>query len=209
MLDYQTWLQTQHLASSTIAFYLAQLRTIYNQAIQEGLLPQRDIFDLVGTQAAPRRIHQPLPSIAELRYLRDLTLPALQSFARDLFFFSLYARGISFVDMSLLKKTDIHNGRLCYQPHTSDNVPSVTLPWDDAMQEIADRHPSATDFILPIITHPDHEDLESQIRTCRQTVTRTLRTIGKRYHFSVPPTMSMTRDLYRKVIDEISISKVI
>ena len=36
-----------------------------------------------------------------------------------------------------------------------------------------------------------------------------LRSIGKQYKFSVPPTISMTKDLWRKIMDEVSVSEVI
>lgn len=38
----------------------------------------------------------------------------LLDFARDMFMFSFYTRGMSFVDMAYLKKTDLQNGILTY-----------------------------------------------------------------------------------------------
>nr|WP_296990327.1 hypothetical protein [Prevotella sp.] len=36
-----------------------------------------------------------------------------------------------------------------------------------------------------------------------------LRSIGKQYKFSISPTIAMTRDLWRKIMDEVSVSEVI
>lgn len=152
MLRFQSWLQNQGLAASTIAYYLSQMCAFYRQAVAQGLVQDGGIFRLVRKSAFAKHTASQLPSTAELRYLRGLSLPKAQAFARDLFLFSLYARGMNFVDIAYLKKTDIAHGLLTYVPHTSDNNPPVTIPWDNAMQEIADRHPSATPYLFPIIT---------------------------------------------------------
>ena len=36
-----------------------------------------------------------------------------------------------------------------------------------------------------------------------------LRSIGKQYKFSISPTIAMTKDLWRKIMDEVSVSEVI
>ena len=51
-----------------------------------------------------------------MQNLADLNLenePELE-FTRDLYLFSFYAQGMAFVDIVLLKKTDICNGVLTY-----------------------------------------------------------------------------------------------
>ncbi len=52
-----------------------------------------------------------------IRLIRDIDLrlhPALD-LARDLFMFSFYTRGMSFVDMAYLRKSDLRNGILSYR----------------------------------------------------------------------------------------------
>lgn len=216
MLRFQSWLQAQGLAASTIAYYLSQMCAFYRQAVAQGIVQDGGIFRLVRKSAFAKRTASQLPSTAELRYLRSLSLPKAQAFARDLFLFSLYARGMNFVDIAYLKKADIHHGLLTYVPHTSDNNPPVSLPWDNAMQEIADLHPSATAYLFPIITKISSADcfgqqraVYEQIRQCRQNVLRHLRTIGLHHKFSVIPTMAMTKDLYHKLMSEVRVSEVI
>mgnify|MGYP007042502631 CR=1 FL=1 len=43
-------------------------------------------------------------------------------FARDMFMFSFYTRGMSFVDMAFLKKTDLNNGMLTYRRKKNRSV---------------------------------------------------------------------------------------
>ena len=39
-----------------------------------------------------------------------------------------------------------------YISHASDNNPAVTIKWDKAMQQIANRYSTDTEYMFPIIT---------------------------------------------------------
>ncbi len=206
--DYETWLKAQGLSASTTAYYLSQLCTFYKQAAKRGIVKEQDIFRLVNKTPSPKLTAQ-FPSIAELHYLRNLDLRKSQDFARDMFLFSLYTRGMNYVDIAYLKKSNVKDGMLTYISHTSDNNPAVTMKWDKAMQQIADKHTSDTEYMFPIITKEGKADDTDQIKRSRHNVVYNLRSIGKQYKFSVSPTIAMTKDLWRKIMDEVSVSEVI
>ena len=207
--EYETWLKAQGLSASTIAYYLSQLCVFYKQAAKRGIVQEQDIFRLVNKAPSPKLVVQQFPSIAELHYLRTLNLNKSQDFARDMFLFSLYARGMNYVDMAYLKKSNVKDGMLTYISHTSDNNPAVTIKWDKAMQQIADKYFSNTEYMFPIITKEGNADETEQIKRSRHNVVYNLRSIGKQYKFSVSPTIAMTKDLWRKIMDEVSVSEVI
>ena len=96
-----------------------------------------------------------------------------------------------------------------YISHASDNNPAVTIKWDKAMQQIANRYPTDTEYMFPIITKEGNADETEQIKRSRHNVMYNLRSIGKLYKFSVSPTIAMTKDLWRKIMDEVSVSEVI
>ena len=96
-----------------------------------------------------------------------------------------------------------------YISHASDNNPAVTIKWDKAMQQIANRYPTDTEYMFPIITKEGNADIIDQITQSRHNVVYNLRSIGKQYKFSVSPTIAMTKDLWRKIMDEVSVSEVI
>lgn len=207
--DYETWLKSQGLSPSTTAYYLSQLCTFYKQAVKSGIVQERDIFRLVNKAPTPKLAEQHFPSIAELHYLRTLNLQKSQDFARDMFLFSLYTRGMNYVDIAYLKKSNVKDGMLTYTSHTSDNNPAITLKWDKAMQEIAEKYSSDAEYMFPILTEEDNADEADQIKRSRHNVVYNLRSIGKQYKFSVSPTIAMTKDLWRKIMDEVSVSEVI
>lgn len=208
--DFEAWMKAQGLSASTTAYYLSQLCTFYKQAVKSGIVQERDIFRLVNKRPPqPKRTAQQFPSIAELHYLRTLDLHKSQAFARDMFLFSLYTRGMKFVDIAYLKKSDVKDGMLTYISHASDNTPAVTIKWDKAMQQIANRYTTDTEYMFPIITKEGNADIIDQITQSRHNIMYNLRSIGKQYKFSVSPTIAMTKDLWRKIMDEVSVSEVI
>lgn len=77
------------------------------------------------------------------------------------------------------------------------------------MQQIADKHTTDTEYMFPIINKDGNADDIEQIKLSRHNVAYNLRSIGKQYKFSVSPTIAMTKDLWRKIMDEVSVSEVI
>lgn len=66
-------------------------------------------------------------------------------------------------------------------------------------------HFRRNDLSLYILVNKETE----QIKRSRHNVVYNLRSIGKQYKFSISPTIAMTRDLWRKIMDEVSVSEVI
>ena len=79
-------------------------------------------------QTVPVLLHMPR------HYLLDLSLKPHLDFARDMFLFCFYTRGMSFVDMAYLKKGDIANGILTYRRKKTGQ--QLFIRWEKCMQEI-------------------------------------------------------------------------
>lgn len=56
----------------------------------------------------------PLDVIKKIKTL-DLSLTPALDYARDMFLMSFYLRGMSFIDMAFLKKSDLKNGYITYR----------------------------------------------------------------------------------------------
>ena len=67
------------------------------------------------------------------------------------------------------------------------------------------EHFRRNDLSLYILVNKETE----QIKRSRHNVVYNLCSIGKQYKFSISPTIAMTRDLWRKIKDEVSVSEVI
>ena len=115
MLMYEAYLRGKGLTKNTTSFYMRILRAVYNRAVEKDLTINRNPFKHVYTgidKTVKRAI--PLKAIKQIKNL-DLSLQPSLDFARDMFLFSFYTRGMSFIDMAYLKKKDLSNGILSYR----------------------------------------------------------------------------------------------
>ena len=69
----------------------------------------------------------PIKSIKALKEM-DLAMNSALDFARDMFLFSFYTRGMSFVDMAYLKKTNLQNGILTYRRRKTGQ--ELSIKWE-------------------------------------------------------------------------------
>ena len=156
MLLYEAHLKTRDVSMNTISFYMRNLRAVYNRAVEKGLTPQNNPFRHVYTgvdKTIKRAI--PIKAIKELKEL-DLSFKPSLDFARDMFMFSFYTRGMSFIDMAYLKKSNLQNGILTYRRRKTGQ--QLTIKWEKCMEDIVSKYPkNQTDYLLPIIKETVNE----------------------------------------------------
>ena len=112
---YESYLKEQGLCRNTSSFYIRQFRTCYNLAVEQGLTADRHPFRHVYTgvdKTAKRALRQ--EDMSRI-YRMDLSGLPQAAFARDIFMFSFFTRGMSFVDMAYLKKSDVSDSTLTYR----------------------------------------------------------------------------------------------
>lgn len=117
MEDYQAYLASMEVVPNSISFYMRILRAVYNRAVEQELTIDQNPFRTVFTGVEKTR--KRAISISDIKRIRDLDLslkPKLE-FARDLFLFLFFCRGMSFIDAAFLKKSDIQNDILTYRRH--------------------------------------------------------------------------------------------
>jgi len=146
---FETHLRSRNLSLNTISFYMRALRSCYNKAINKHQIKDRQPFNQVYTGIQPT--NKRAIDISSIKAIRCCKLIDEQDcFARDMFMFSFFTRGMSFVDMAYLKHKDIRDGYLHYKRHKTGQ--SISVKWESCMQEIIDRYQHQnTDYLLPII----------------------------------------------------------
>ena len=109
----------------------------------------------------------------------DLRQQLAQEFARDLFLFSFYTRGMSFVDLAYLRKEDLVGGTLVYKRRKTGQ--QLLVKWESCMQNIVDRYNTvASPYMLPILNVNLPEDERGQYLRMAHNVNRCLK-IRQRY----------------------------
>ncbi len=152
--QYEAYLKAKDASLNTISFYMRALRAIYNRAVEKGIIKQETPFKRVYTRVnktAKRAI--PLKDITKIRALRLTHKPHLE-FARDIFIFSFYTRGMSFIDIAYLRKQDVNNGNLTYRRRKTGQT--LYIKWEECMAELASKYSNKnTEYLFPIITNAE------------------------------------------------------
>lgn len=150
MESYEAWHHNRGVTPNTISFYTRILRAVYNRAVEEDVIENRNPFRHVytGIDKTTKRA-LPLDMIKKIKEL-DLSLNPSLDFARDMFMISFYLRGMSFIDMAYLKKSDLKKGYVTYRRHKTGQ--QLTIEWTNDMQLVLYKYPeNKSDYLLPII----------------------------------------------------------
>lgn len=192
MMLYEAWLKANGNCPNTTSFYMRILRAVYNRAVEKELTEQKYPFKHVYTgidKTVKRAL--PLKAIKRIKEL-DLTLKPHLDYARDMFLFSFYTRGMSFIDMAYLKKSDLKNGILTYRRRKTGQ--QLTIKWEKCMEKIVTKYEdrSATQYMLPIITNPLVSE-RVQYRNALYRVNTALKEVARLVNISIPLTMYCAR----------------
>lgn len=194
---YESWLKDHGISMNTISFYMRILRAIYNRAVDHGLTEQCHPFRhaYTGNEKTIKRAI-PLEAIKQLKLL-SLDNHSPKTYARDLFLFSFYTRGMSFIDMAFLKKTDLHNGILTYRRKKTGQL--LSIKWEPCMQDIVDRYnKDSSPYLLPIIREPGSNE-RKQFMNEEHRIIRNLKSLGKSLGLSNPLTMYVARHAWASI----------
>lgn len=173
---YEAFLQARSLKPNTTSFYMRILRAVCNAAADEGAFIPTDVFRHVYT-GVDRTEKRALP-LAIMRKIQalDLTANPALDYARDMFMLSFLTRGMSFIDMAFLLKSNLKNGYLTYCRHKTRQP--LTLKWTVEMQRIIDKYPPNTGcYLLPILINP-HSNPAYAYRNISYRINTNLKKIG-------------------------------
>ncbi len=195
--EYEAYLKGRGNTPNTISFYMRILKAVYNRAVEDRLTGQRHPFRSVytGVEKTLKRAIS-LNDIKRIKGL-DLSLKPNLDFARDMFLFCFYTRGMSFIDMAYLRKRDLQNGILSYRRRKTGQ--QLFIRWEKCMQEILDKYPvNGTEHLLPIITEPE-EDYRKQYSNELHRVNHLLKKIGRLLELPIPLTMYVGRHSWASI----------
>ena len=198
LISYEAYLKSTGVDMNTISFYNRILRAVYNRAVERGFTTQRYPFKYVYTGIGKTvRRGLPLKVIRSIKYMELSAFPLLD-YARDMFLFSFYTRGMSFIDMAYLKKSDLKNGALTYLRKKTGQ--RLWIRWENNMQDILDKYPVIQDspYLLPIIRQAGIKE-RTQYNNALHLVNRKLKFIGEMLEISIPLTMYVARHSWASV----------
>lgn len=191
MEAYEAWHKQRGNSPNTISFYTRILRAVYHRAVEEDIIENRNPFRHVytGVDKTVKRA-LPLSTIKKIKAL-DLSLSPPLDYARDMFLMSFYLRGMSFIDMAYLKKTDLKNGSVVYRRRKTGQ--QLTIAWEPEMQAILDKYPdNSTQYLLPIIKTEGINE-RCAYRNIGYNINHNLKKIAGMVRINIPLTMYVAR----------------
>lgn len=206
---YEAWLIGRGLKQNTIRFYLRTLHTLLKRAVEEGLAVHRRLFGRIRLSfvtTAKRAIAE-----ADVSAIERLPLPqgTTLSLARDIFMFSFYTRGMPFVDIAFLRKSDLRNGMLSYCRKKTGQ--QLTLSWEKEQQAIIGRYARQTrdsPYMFPIIVRNDGTEYHQYQRKL-ENINRSLKKIGEMIGLKIPLTTYVARHTWASIAQSMNYSVAI
>ena len=192
LLSYEYYLKVKGVSPNTISFYMHRLRAVYNRAVEQGLIEQHFPFKRIKTsieKTTKRAI--PVKYIRKLKSL-DLRNSSSLAFARDMFLFSFYTRGMSFIDVAYLQKKDLRNNILTYRRKKTGQ--RLQMHWEMCMQQIVNLYPASDEskYLFSIIAD-SQKDHRRQYQNALTRINRNLKKLGEEIGLEVPLTMYVAR----------------
>lgn len=195
---YESYLRSNGISPNSSSFYMRILRAVYNRAVEKELTNQRFPFKHVYT-GVDKTIKRAL-ELKIIKQIKELDLknrPSLD-YARDMFMFAFYTRGMSFIDMAYLKKSNLKNGVLSYRRRKTGQL--LLIKWEKCMQNIIEKYnTSNSQYLLPIIKPDIIIEERKQYINAAHNINKYLKCIGTKLEISTPLTMYVARHSWASI----------
>lgn len=206
--QYEEFLCNRNVKQNTIGFYLRNLKTIYNLANESGIeMSACNAFSKIRInteKTVKRALKQEV--IEKLSLMSFSDEPELEM-ARDLFMFSFYTRGMSFVDIVYLRHSDIVGGVIYYRRRKTNQLMeiAVTAP----LQKLIDRYNTDEIYVLPFINESDQPTLYKKYISIYGIFYRNLSRIKEVLKLTTPLTTYVARHSWATIAKELGVSTTI
>ncbi len=161
--SYNAWLIRRGIVRNSISFYMRILRAVFNKAVRQHLTESAHPFQDVYTGIDRTRKRAISESTITQLYRLDLQSNPTLALARDIFIFSYCTRGMAFVDIAYLKKSNIQDGTICYSRRKTGQPLCIKI--EENIREIIEKYSSEKrEHIFPIIFSDDTQKAYKQYR---------------------------------------------
>lgn len=175
---WEEWMKNEGNCPNTISYYNRILRTLYNKAVDDEITEDKKPFKkcYTGTEKTVKRAI-PIAKVKQLAHI-DLVGKKHLEFARDMFMLSFYTRGMSWIDLVTLKKTDIQQGVIVYRRHKTGQklFIKVEKPMKDIFLKYWDDD---SDYLLNVIKAKDEKNARREAKNALFRINNSLHEIGK------------------------------
>lgn len=162
--EYSDYLLRKGMVRNSLSFHMRILRAVYNKSVRRGYAEQTYPFRDVYTGVDRTRKRAVKENVLQRLIHLDLDPRSSLSFARDIFLFSFYTRGMAFVDMAYLRRSNIQAGVIRYTRHKTGQELAIRI--EPCIQDIIDRYAETqTPYVFPILKNEKPIDCFTRYKT--------------------------------------------
>lgn len=178
---FEWYLKSEMLSMNTISFYMRLLRSYYHKGVEQGLhFSTTDPFKQVYT-GIPRTKKRAIDS-ETIKKITNANLPKRLELSRDLFLFSFYTRGMSFIDVANLKQKNLKGSQIVY--YRSKSGKELRIALEPCIKKIIAKYKgvSGSDYLFPIRMYNGKcKSYSTSLRTYNNHLKRLSSIIGLEY----------------------------
>ena len=160
LFKYQSFLNANNNSQSTIGIRMRTLRAVFNKAIKREIIPPSMYpFEKFKVSKIKESGKKEYLAESELELLKSADLETKhENIARDMFLLSFYGRGINFIDLMQLKKTDLYKGTINYRRRKTGVMVSFKINdfWEQKLAEYSANPESI--YLFNIINNEQTDD---------------------------------------------------
>ena len=190
--QYEQYLVGSGITPNTICFYVRNFKSVYNQAIVDGYsLTEKVPFKHV--QAKMQKTIKRALDREDLIRVRDLDLGSYKTltFARDIFLFSFYSRGMSMIDILHLTQKNTEKGILSYRRKKTNQYIEMSITKE--LSYLIDKYKNDSEYLFPVFNGADSQELRKMAQASLDKTNRHLKKIGKILQLDIDLTTYVAR----------------
>ena len=165
LYEYENWLTSQNISKTTIGMYLRPLRTIFNEAIEDGIIKKekcypfgRRKYKIPASKNTKKALE--LKDIKKIYYYKCDPKNESEQKAKDYWLFSYFGNGMNPKDIACLKYKNIHDEFIVFERSKTERAlrsdpRPITVFINDDMKAIMERwsnkDKSPNNYIFPVM----------------------------------------------------------
>ncbi|MEO6730184.1 MAG: site-specific integrase [Ferruginibacter sp.] len=163
--EYENWLKQKNISKTTVGMYLRPLRTIFNEAIEDGIIKREKCYPFGRRKyripaAKNTKKALDLSDVKKIYYYKCDPKNQSEQRAKDFWLFSYFGNGMNPKDIACLQYKNIHDGYIIFERSKteralrSDPKPITVFITDDMLEIInrwGNKDKSLNNYIFPIM----------------------------------------------------------
>ncbi len=209
---FENWMTENDKSITTTGMFLRNLRTMLNQAIENGLLPRENYpFSKNKYQIPSARNTKKALTIGNIKqFIEHPTQTVAEARAKDFWLFSYLCNGVNIKDIAKLKCKNLDSKHISFVRSKTErstksnqkNITAIRIPEINAIiEKWGNECTDQDDYVFPILSKGDTPEQEyDKIKQAVKTINKYTKRIGKELGFELSLTTYTARHSFATVL---------